>query len=86
MEHPVRDASRIVLPPGSFLHEQEKIQKRWPAAQKFIQDHKLNEFFGDAARDVGIILQGGMYNNVIRGLELLGLSDAFGDSKSHFTC
>ncbi len=81
MEHPVRDASRIVLPPGSFLHEQEKIQKRWPAAQKFIQDHKLNEFFGDAGRDVGIILQGGMYNNVIRGLELLGLSDAFGDSK-----
>jgi indolepyruvate ferredoxin oxidoreductase alpha subunit len=81
MDHPVRDASRIVLPPGSFLHEQEKIQKRWPAAQKFIQDHKLNEFFGDAGRDVGIILQGGMYNNVIRGLELLGLSDAFGDSK-----
>src|SRR6202453_4681914 len=30
MEHPVRDASRIVLPPGSFLHEQEKIHKRWP--------------------------------------------------------
>ena len=26
MEKPVRDASRIVLPPSSFLHEQEKIQ------------------------------------------------------------
>src|SRR6202158_340230 len=25
MENPVRDVSRIVLPPGSFLHEQEKI-------------------------------------------------------------
>src|ERR1700731_2970614 len=35
MENPVRDASRVVLPPGSFLHEQEKIQKRWPAAQRF---------------------------------------------------
>ncbi|HKT49821.1 MAG TPA: indolepyruvate ferredoxin oxidoreductase subunit alpha [Candidatus Angelobacter sp.] len=81
MENPVRDASRIVLPPGSFLHEQEKIQKRWPAAQKFIREHQLNEFFGDGARDIGIILQGGMYNNVIRGLELLGLSNAFGDSK-----
>ncbi|HWG87774.1 MAG TPA: hypothetical protein VN679_08350, partial [Candidatus Acidoferrales bacterium] len=81
MENPVRDASRIVLPPGSFLHEQEKIQKRWPAAQKFIRDHKLNEFFGEGERDTGIILQGGMYNAVIRGLELLGLSNAFGDSE-----
>src|SRR5690242_15344814 len=30
IERPVRDASRVVLPPGSFLHEKEKIQKRWP--------------------------------------------------------
>ena len=37
IEHPVRDASRIVLPPASFLHEQEKIATRWPAAQRFIQ-------------------------------------------------
>ena len=81
MEHPVRDASRIVLPPGSFLHEREKIQKRWPAAQRFIQEHRLNEFFGDGARDFGIILQGGMYNTTIRALELMGLSDAFGESK-----
>src|SRR5579872_800864 len=28
LEHPVRDTSRIVLPPSSFLHEREKIQKR----------------------------------------------------------
>jgi indolepyruvate ferredoxin oxidoreductase, alpha subunit len=81
MENPVRDASRIVLPPGSFLHEQEKIQKRWPAAQKFICEQGLNEFFAEGAQDFGIILQGGMYNTVIRGLELLGLSNAFGDSR-----
>src|SRR6185312_5591817 len=37
MEHPVRDLSRIVLPPASYVHEQEKIQKRWPAAQDFVQ-------------------------------------------------
>ncbi len=36
MEHPVRDVSRIVLPPSSYLHEQEKIHTRWPAAQRFI--------------------------------------------------
>jgi indolepyruvate ferredoxin oxidoreductase alpha subunit len=81
MEKPVRDVSRIVLPPGSFLHEQEKVQKRWPAAQKFIQEHALNEFFAGGSQDFGIILQGGMYNNTIRALELLGLSDVFGESK-----
>lgn len=81
IENPVRDASRIVLPPGSFLHEQEKVQKRWPAAQKFIREQRMNEFIGDEGSGIGIILQGGMYNTVVRGLELLGLSNAFGDSK-----
>jgi len=81
LEHPVRDVTRIVLPPASFLHEQEKIGKRWPAAQQFIQAHELNELFAADARDFGIILQGGMYNTTIRSLELLGLSTAFGDSR-----
>jgi indolepyruvate ferredoxin oxidoreductase alpha subunit len=81
IEKPVRDVSRIVLPPSSFLHEQEKIHQRWPAAQKFIQEKGLNEIFAEGAQDFGIILQGGMYNTTIRCLELLGLSNAFGDSK-----
>jgi indolepyruvate ferredoxin oxidoreductase alpha subunit len=81
IENPSRDPSRVVLPPGSFLHEHEKIQKRWPAAQRFIQDHALNEFFSDGAESFGIILQGGMYNTAVRALELLGLSNAFGDSR-----
>ena len=80
MEAPRRDTSRIVLPPSSFLHEQEKIHQRWPAAQQFIQQHHLNEFFADGAQDVGIVMQGGMYNTAIRSLELLGLADAFGDT------
>jgi indolepyruvate ferredoxin oxidoreductase alpha subunit len=81
MENPVRDASRIVLPPGSFLHEHEKIEKRWPAAQNWIREHRLNERFADGTQDFGIILQGGMYNAVVRALELLGLGNAFGDSQ-----
>ena len=85
MENPIQDAARIVLPPASFAHEQEKINSRWPAAQRFIQERKLNEFFapgpGEAAQDFGIMLQGGMYNTTVRALELLGLSDAFGNSK-----
>jgi len=78
IEKPSRDVSRIVLPPGSFQHEQEKIHKRWPAAQRFLEEHRLNEFVAEDAQDFGIILQGGMYNTTIRSLELLGLSDPSG--------
>src|SRR5580658_2539458 len=45
IENPSRDPSRVVLPPSSYLHEQEKTQKRWPQAHQFIQAHGLNEFF-----------------------------------------
>ncbi len=81
IEAPRRDTSRIVLPPASYLHEQEKVSKRWPAAVRFIEERGLNEFFDGDARDVGIVLQGGMYNGVIRALEVLGLADAFGNSR-----
>jgi len=78
MEQPRRDTSRIVLPPASFAHEQEKVLERWPAAQRFIQERGLNEFFGDAADPIGIVVQGGLYNGVARALERLGLADAYG--------
>ncbi len=81
IEQPKRDVNRIVLPPSSYLHEQEKIKDRWPAAVKFIQEHQINEFFSSSAKDFGIVLQGGMYNGVLRALEVLGLADAFGESK-----
>src|SRR5438876_2559261 len=45
LNNPVRDTSRIVLPPASFLHEKEKIEQRWPAAIQFIKARKLNEVF-----------------------------------------
>jgi indolepyruvate ferredoxin oxidoreductase alpha subunit len=80
LEMPRRDVSRIVLPPASFLHEQEKILKRWPAAIEFIKSRRLNEHFGPADGKVGIILQGGMYNGVIRALQHLHLADIYGNS------
>ncbi len=81
IEQPRRDVSRIVLPPASFVHEQEKINERWPAAVKFIKERGLNEVINNDAADVGIITQGGLYNTVNRSLELLGCSDAFGDTR-----
>lgn len=81
LNRPVRDTDRIVLPPASFVHEVEKIEKRWPAAQRFIREHRLNEFMGATAGDVGIIVQGGLFNTLNRALEMNGLSDEFGNSK-----
>ena len=81
LDHPRRDANRIVLPPASYLHEREKVEKRWPAAVRFIEQHKLNEFFDGDAGDIGIVMQGGMYNTALRALELLGLADVFGASR-----
>jgi indolepyruvate ferredoxin oxidoreductase, alpha subunit len=81
IERPERDTGRIVLPPSSYLHEQEKISKRWPAALRFIQAHGLNELFAPQARDFGIIVQGGLYNGVLRALQMLGLADVFGQTQ-----
>jgi indolepyruvate ferredoxin oxidoreductase alpha subunit len=81
MESPARDINRIVLPPASFLHEREKVQQRWPAAIRFIKERQLNEFFSEGEADVGIALQGGNYNTLIRALQKLGLSDVYGASK-----
>ena len=94
LENPRRDVERIVLPPASFLHEQEKVTKRLPTAIDYITTHKLNECFGpvsevadsasgsdDRAPEtrVGLVCQGGLYNTVIRALHRLGLSNLYGD-------
>jgi indolepyruvate ferredoxin oxidoreductase alpha subunit len=81
LESPQRDTSRIVLPPASFHHEKEKIETRWPAAVKFIREHGLNEFVPGDLGEIGIILQGGMYNGVLRALQGLGLADVWGTSR-----
>ncbi len=81
LENPVRDVDRIVLPPASFLHEREKVNQRWPAAVDFIRERGLNEFFAGDIADIGIALQGGLYNTLIRALQRLGLADVYGNSR-----
>ena len=80
MNQPRRDLSRIVLPPSSFAHEKEKVERRWPAAVEYVEKAGLNEFFGDQSAKHGLIVQGGCYNGVIRALQLLGLADASGNT------
>lgn len=81
IDRPIRDTSRIVLPPSSYLHEQEKVTQRWPAAVRFIQDQGMNEFFAESALPLGIVVQGGLYNGMLRALRLLGLADDTGRSQ-----
>ena len=78
---PQSDFKRVVLPPWSYVHEQDKIKNRWPDAEKFIVENALNEQFGPREAKLGIVLQGGMYNGVIRALQRLGLADIYGNSE-----
>ncbi|KZY04611.1 MULTISPECIES: thiamine pyrophosphate-dependent enzyme [unclassified Sulfitobacter] len=79
--NPRSDFNRVVLPPMSYLHEQDKVKNRWPAAEKFITENGLNEVFGPDEASLGIVLQGGMYNTVIRALQRLGLADLYGETE-----
>jgi len=79
--NPRSDFNRVVLPPMSYLHEKDKIENRWPAAEKFIRENKLNEVFGPKEAPLGIVVQGGMYNSVIRALQRLGLADIHGETE-----
>ena len=78
LAEPRKDFRRVVLPPMSYAHEKDKVESRWPAAEAFIAEQALNERFGPEQGKVGIVLQGGMYNGVIRALQRLGLADLYG--------
>ncbi|PUE11781.1 indolepyruvate ferredoxin oxidoreductase [Limnohabitans sp. T6-5] len=73
------DYMRLAHPPVTFVHEKRKIEERIPAARRFIAEHQLNEHFeGRAHPDLGLIVQGGLYNTLIRALQQFDLADAFG--------
>jgi indolepyruvate ferredoxin oxidoreductase alpha subunit len=81
MENPSGfDYMKLAHPPVTFRHEKLKGEQRIPAARRYIVDNKLNELFGGQHEDLGIIVQGGIYNSLIRSLQQLGLADAFGNS------
>jgi indolepyruvate ferredoxin oxidoreductase alpha subunit len=75
------DYSRLSHPPLTFRHEKLKTAERIPAARRFIAEHRLNEIFPGARDDLGLVIQGGLYNSVIGALARLGLADVFGRSE-----
>ncbi len=81
LENPAAfDYERLAHPPVTFRHEKLKSEQRIPAARAYIREHQLNELFPGKHSDLGIIVQGGLYNTLIRTLQQFGLADAFGNS------
>jgi indolepyruvate ferredoxin oxidoreductase alpha subunit len=72
---------RLSHPPVIFPQEIAKFERRMPAARQFILENKLNERFGPADDEIGIIVQGGLFNALNGRLVLAGLSDTFGRVK-----
>jgi indolepyruvate ferredoxin oxidoreductase alpha subunit len=83
---PSRDYGRIILPPSTYAQEKEKIERRFPAAIRFVAEQRMNDFEPGETEDIGIVLQGGLYNSTLRALELLGCADSFGRSKIPLYC
>jgi indolepyruvate ferredoxin oxidoreductase alpha subunit len=81
LERPVFEPNRISLPPATYLQEKLKVDVRWPAAVEFVRTHRLNEMFDGEVGNVGIVMQGGLYNGVIRALQAAQLADEAGVSK-----
>jgi indolepyruvate ferredoxin oxidoreductase alpha subunit len=78
---PPANPSHMAHPPHTFAHERQKVTERLPAARRYIVDHALNETIADGAADVGLIVQGGLYNTLMRALSTAGLVDDFGASR-----
>ena len=81
MERPAPFDYRLLAhPPSTFRQEKLKTTERLPAARRFIVEHRLNETFRGTRDELGLIVQGGLYNTLIRALQQLGLADEFGAS------
>src|SRR6267142_1506324 len=78
--------ARLAHPPLTFAQEKLKIDERFPAAQAFAREHKLNEFLDGDLKDLGIIALGGLTNTLLRALARLGLADNFGNARIPIYC
>ena len=84
--HPVatpaaHDPARMSHPPFTFTHERLKVDQRLPAARRYIVEHGINEIFNADAADVGLIVQGGIFNNLMAALATVDLARADGASR-----
>ncbi len=72
--------AKLAHPPATFPQEKRKNEERIPAARRYIVEKGLNELMPGKHADLGIIVQGGIYNALMRSLQQLGLANAFGET------
>ena len=79
---------RLSHPPATYRQEKLKAEVRLPAARRYIEEHRLNEVFGEdvAKANVGLVVPGGLYNNLLRALSICGLADEFGNARLPILC
>jgi indolepyruvate ferredoxin oxidoreductase alpha subunit len=76
----------LAHPPVTYGQEKRKYDVRMPAARRYIAEHRLNEHIDGAHTSVGLIVQGGIYNSLIRALQQIGLADAYGRAELPILC
>src|SRR5262249_23742075 len=69
---------RINLPPFTYQMEAQKFGERLPAARRYVREHRLNEHHPGDENEIGIVMQGGLWNTTLRALHVLGLADLHG--------
>ena len=75
------DPARMSHPPYTFAHERLKVEQRLPAARRYIVEHRVNELVDGDAGDIGLIVQGGIFNHLMSALAVAGLLDRQGASR-----
>jgi indolepyruvate ferredoxin oxidoreductase, alpha subunit len=73
------DYGKLAHPPVTFAQEKRKSGERIPAARRYIVEHALNERIGGTRGDVGIVVQGGLFNSLVRAAAQFGLADVLGE-------
>ena len=71
----------IAHPPSTYAQEKLKYGQRAKLAKTFISNNSLNEFFEGEIEEIGLIVQGGLYNNLIAALKEMNMSDSLGNTK-----
>ncbi len=66
------DLGHLSHPPFTFEHERQKVEERLPAARRYIVEHQINEVFGGDVRDLGIVVQGGLFNALVAAQRIAG--------------
>lgn len=77
----VFDYRKLSHPPETYRQEKLKGNERIPAARRFIVEHELNDLIEGRTGGLGLIVQGGLYNSLVRAMQQLELADEFGEGE-----